>query len=196
MPIDLSGVSSETAMTQQAQPMETAGVSKALSILDRADRKKTAGVLSSPATALKASRQVGTATKLPSMKGGSLGSKVSTFGSPMIKEPGMATKPKLKVAVALGGEEIARLKTIVLNRADTRAQTNTLFESAKASRELDRQQMYSLFLQAAGAETMAPGLQKEASPTSHIDAFFQKLASDDNLTEAQRRFPELLQIKR
>lgn len=200
-PIDLSGISHETALGSQPKPLETAGVSKALAILDRAEKLKAAAAYNSPALSLKATRQVGTVTNVTSpTRGGSLGSKVSPFGAPTIKEPGIMTK-KLKVAVALGGEEVARAKTIILNRASTRGQTDELFESAKENRLLNRKTIYQLFIQAAAAETMAPDLQKEASVqassvTLHVDSFFSKTASDENLDEAQRRFPELLQVRR
>lgn len=97
-----------------------------------------------------------------------------------------------KIAVGnLGAEELARFKQIVLTRNLTRAQAETLFSHANQAKAQASRKMDGLFVQAKGAETMAPTLAKTASVTASVDAFFDKLA-EDSKTSAQKRYPELL----
>lgn len=99
---------------------------------------------------------------------------------------------KRKIAVGnLGEEELARFKATVLTRAVTRAQAETLFSNANTAKAQAQRKMDGLFVQAKGAETMAPTLAKTASVTHNVDTFFEKLA-EANLTQAQKRYPELL----
>jgi hypothetical protein len=188
-PINTSGISTDVQLAAQPQLMETDGVTKALSILDKADQFKTAGVLSSPATALKASRQVGTVTGTALGKGGSFSSKVPLVSKPMLKETSM--KPKL-AAQATSDGALHRAKQVILSRAQTRAEADMLFDSAPESRSREQGLMGKLFVQTPGAETMAPALVKNAS--KNVDAFFEKVASRGELTTAQLRYPELLDI--
>ncbi len=117
---------------------------------------------------------------------------------------------KEKLAVGnVGEEEVARVHRVVMTREETRAQTDDLFENAKKSREDGRKTVNKLFLQAPASITMAPILQKEKVAAAlandmeklaqietiemapRVLAFFEKKAY---LTEAQRRFPELLKV--
>jgi tyrosyl-tRNA synthetase len=99
-----------------------------------------------------------------------------------------------KIAVGnLGEEELARFKQIVLTRNLTRAQAETLFSHANQAKAQAQRKVEGLFVQAKGAETMAPTLAKTASVTENVDAFFDKLA-EDSKTDAQKRYPELLKI--
>lgn len=64
---------------------------------------------------------------------------------------------------ASGLEELARVKRMVLTRADTRAEADVLFGgTAKDMRQADREKLKKLFVQMEAAQTMAPNLQKEA----------------------------------
>jgi len=76
----------------------------------------------------------------------------------------------------------------VLSREDTRAQTDVLFNRAKETRQSDRALLEYLFFQTPASQTMAPNLQKEASVTKNVEAFFEKVGK----SEAQKRYPELL----
>lgn len=81
----------------------------------------------------------------------------------------------------------------ILTREETRAETDTLFENAKSSRKGHRATVEKLFVQTPGAETMTPALQKESAAKNTL-AYFEKVAGQANLTEAQRRYPELLKV--
>ena len=100
-------------------------------------------------------------------------------------------KRLVKIAVASDEEAVAQTEQKILTREVTRLQTDVLFDNAKSSRKADRAKVEKLFIQTPGAETMAPTLQKEAV-AKNVAEFFEKQAS--GLTEAQRRFPELLKV--
>ncbi len=89
----------------------------------------------------------------------------------------------------VGVEEASRVKNQFLTRSDKKAAADVLFQNAKAARDLDRKVIDRLFLQAGGAETRAM-LTKEAMAVN-VTHFFEKKAY---LSEAQRRFPELLKV--
>jgi hypothetical protein len=192
--VDISGISPDTILAAQPQPAPDPGLEKALSLVDKAGemKKKLATMFDSPANSLKASRQVGTSKTTPSTA--KSGMKVPRFGTPVVKEPSMST-PKLKLG-GLGEEELQRTRRIVMTRADTRAAADEMFDGAKETRAVERSKMKKLFVQAPVATTMAPVLQKEASITPSLDAFFDKYASDETLDDAQRNFPELLSVRK
>jgi hypothetical protein len=97
---------------------------------------------------------------------------------------------KTKIAVGnLGAEESAQFTHKVLTRAATRAQADELFEHKATGIAEANQRLKELFVQAPAAETMAPPLAKTAS----VDTFFDKLA-ELSMTDAQRRYPELLKV--
>ena len=98
-----------------------------------------------------------------------------------------------KIAVGnMGEEELAQLQHIVLTREDTRAEADLLFGGpAKDMRKTDRKLLEKLFIQTPASVTMAPNLQKTASITPRVDAFFEKLSAP---TDAQRRYPELMKV--
>lgn len=99
---------------------------------------------------------------------------------------------KKKVA-GLGDEELTRLKRVVVTRDETRAEADVLFgQTAQEMRKTERAAMEKLFTQMPAASTMQPSLQKE-SAAKNVEAYFQKLAHP-NMTEAQRRYPELLKV--
>lgn len=192
--IDLSGISPDKILGAQPKPLASEGLAKALAIMDRAE--KLGGAFASPSLQLKTTRQVGTVKNSPSVKGGSMASKIPAFGKPLVKEALMST-PKIKTAVAnLGEEEVARAQRVILSRRQTREQADQMFDSAGESRKREQGMMGKLFVQTPGAETMAPALVKAANIAPNTDAFFEKFASDSKLTVAQRRFPELLDVKR
>jgi hypothetical protein len=192
-PIDISGISPETAMAAQPQPVDSSGVQKALSILDKADKLKSAGAFASPGLSLKASRQVGTVKNAITGKGGSFGKKIAPFGKPMVKEPGMSTK---LAGSTPSMEALSRVRRMILSRAQRGAELDEKFDNVDASRASEHKLMDRLFVQNEGAETNAPSLVKGASVAPHVDAFFEKLASDSKLTTAQQLFPELQDIIR
>lgn len=78
----------------------------------------------------------------------------------------------------------------VLTRAETRAEAEALFGATGEASRKARGQMEKLFIQTPGAETMAPLLSKTAS----VEKFFDQLEKTAGMTEAQRRFPELLKV--
>jgi hypothetical protein len=86
-------------------------------------------------------------------------------------------------------EEVTQMVHTVLTREDTRRETDALFVNAPASRRMNRGEVEKLFVQGKGAQTMSPDLQKTAS--CRTEAFFD---GQEYLTEAQRLFPELLQV--
>lgn len=102
----------------------------------------------------------------------------------------------------IGEEEMNFVKHVRLTREDTRRDANALFSKAHQSRERDRKLVEKLFLQAPGAVTMAPNLQKEAfveqwehfekiKVAYNVHHFFE---SGAHMTPAQRRFPELMKV--
>jgi hypothetical protein len=111
-------------------------------------------------------------------------------------------------------EELDRFHTTLDSRVDTQATLKKLFDYATTSREKERAKAKKLFTQAGVASTNSPGLQPnvletpaleqdaglapavktasaEFSIAPRVDAWFEKNASS-LLTEAQRRYPELL----
>jgi hypothetical protein len=115
-------------------------------------------------------------------------------------------------------EELDRFHTTLDSRVDTQATLKKLFGYATTSREKERAKAKKLFTQAGVASTNSPGLQPNVletpalesdagqapavktasmepaySITPRIDAWFEKNASS-LLTEAQRRYPELLKV--
>jgi hypothetical protein len=89
----------------------------------------------------------------------------------------------------LGTEEVAQTDLKVLTRARTRAEAESLFSQANVARAKEQRLLGDIFVQTPGAETMSPMLAKTAA----IDAFFEKISAPA-LTEAQRRYPELLKV--
>lgn len=107
-----------------------------------------------------------------------------------------AMKTKTSGVGNLGAEEYAEFKAKVLTRAAAQAEAEALFDKANVARAQAQRVVKGHFVQADGAETMAPTLTKKASAQepgqhSHVEAFFDKLA-EARLTDAQRRYPELL----
>lgn len=102
-----------------------------------------------------------------------------------------------KRASCLGNEEFAQMSRTVLTRADTRAEADVLFgDVAKKARKTEGERLRKLFIQAeasTGATTPSHELQKTASVAPATEQFFQKLAHA-TMTDAQRRFPELLKV--
>jgi hypothetical protein len=109
-----------------------------------------------------------------------------------------------KIAVSnLGEEELARFRRTVRTRNETRAEADELFgETAKKQRKTENEMMAKLFEQFPASITMQPSLQKvstvedlqkieQPSLTKNVDEFFEKRAY---LTDAQKRYPELLKV--
>lgn len=92
---------------------------------------------------------------------------------------------KNKIADA---ETLTRVRGLVTSRARTKDEVDGLFNNAPSQRKKDVKKMNELLVQAPAAQVQSPVLQKEASAPSVL-AFFEKKA---HLTDAQRRFPELL----
>lgn len=116
-----------------------------------------------------------------------------------------------------GDEARERFHMMLSTREETRAETDSLFVNAKPSRARDRAVMKKHFVQAPAAITMAPTLQAEppkeppkeeeqgphpsygnpvsktASVAPRVDEWFEKNSSVF-LSDAQRRFPELLKV--
>lgn len=115
-----------------------------------------------------------------------------------------------------GDEARERFHMMLSTREETRAETDSLFVNAKPSRARDRAVVKKHFVQAPAAITMAPTLQAEppkevpkqegpdlsasygspvktASVAPRVDEWFEKNSSVF-LSEAQRRFPELLKV--
>lgn len=140
----------------------------------------------SPALSLKASQQVGkvgarTISKAPSLR--SQTSLPPKLGSVM---------PKIKLA-ELGEEELARATHMVLSRETARAQADAMFDNT-GDREKDGRLLKKLFRQAPGAENQSTAVKTASAP--NVVRALEKLANDATLTEAQRRFPELLEVRR
>lgn len=155
------------------------------------EKQKTGS--SSPGMALKSSQQIGRKdTNIGSDSGPSVQQQIrSRLMGKKFVAPAMQGE---KIASA-GEEELHRMKATVLTRDDQRAAADALFGGvAMVSRQADRDLIKKLFVQSPGAETMAPTLQKEASITPALDAFFEKNAKALGLTEAQLRYPELLKV--
>ena len=113
----------------------------------------------------------------------------------------------------LGEEERSQLEMQVKTRARSRAEAELLFRASEGSRTKDRNLLRKLFVQTPGAESPdrlaanpipAPPEDdllssayktqaKHSSVTVCTDAFFEKL-SEARLTEAQRRYPELMKV--
>lgn len=96
---------------------------------------------------------------------------------------------KTKEAVS-NAEDLVRAKRMILSREQTKNEINTLFNHAQAARKKDVETMDELLLQAPAAQTQSVNLQKE-SAAKNVEAFFEKRAY---LTEAQKRYPELLKV--
>lgn len=134
----------------------------------------------------------------------------------------MTTKIKKAGIGNLGAEESARLKDQLLTREDVKTQQDLLFENAAKAREQGKKKVEKLFIQAPAAQTRgakldqgarieplpeprmlslakcasAEDLEKLASAADsevakHTSEFFEKRAY---LTEAQKRYPELLKV--
>lgn len=110
-----------------------------------------------------------------------------------------------KAGMAEGGEALSRMKHVHLTRADTRAQVDALFGRSEDVRKRERKLLEKLFVQTPAAEGLPPELAKTASSMADeferlerediarsTTDFFEKKAY---LTEAQRRFPELLTVE-
>lgn len=105
-------------------------------------------------------------------------------------------------------EEVARVGRTVMTRAETRAQADDLFTDAKKYRKMDREKLEKLFIQMPGAETMSPMLVKTSAATfatgmlqaidkekrASASAVYSFFENQEWLTDAQRRFPELLKV--
>lgn len=112
-------------------------------------------------------------------------------------------KNKESVANA-GDEEFNFMKHVRLTREDTRRDTNALFQNAPQNRKRDQDLMNKLFIQTPAAQTMSDNLLKMSSVTEEQFAVFEKIKvaynvhhffeSGAHLSEAQRRFPELLKV--
>ena len=109
-----------------------------------------------------------------------------------------------KAGVAnIGEEELAQTIMKIRTRATARVEAEALFPHGSENRKGDVDLLRSLFVQAPAATTMSPQLlSKQAaveeeyfnySPllTPHLDEFF-KTAEVSQLTEAQKKYPELL----
>lgn len=109
--------------------------------------------------------------------------------------PSVSNKERIRAE-----EDLRHMTRTVLTRAETRAEAEQLFGQMGESSRKSRKTIEKLFVQAPGAETMSPQLAKTASTktasvTANLEAFFEKNASAfDGLTDAQRRFPELLKV--
>lgn len=108
---------------------------------------------------------------------------------------------KTKTAT-LGEEELAQVKWERQTRADTRGQVQALFNNGGKGLQQDQKMIHELFIQTPGARLGAglKGLEGEKEKTSAaqepiaapaVDHFFEKSASQAQLSPAQRRFPEL-----
>ena len=75
---------------------------------------------------------------------------------------------------------------------ESRSTQITHGDTAKEMRKADRAKVEKLFITTPAAQTLAPNLQKE-SAAKNVEAFFDKLA-EASITDAQRRFPELLKV--
>jgi hypothetical protein len=99
-----------------------------------------------------------------------------------------------KIAMSnLGEEELTRLRMMLNSRAETRASADVLFgDGPRRARKEAREMINKLFVMAPANITQNPNLQKESS-ARNVKAFFEKISSMF-ITDAQRRYPELLKV--
>lgn len=101
-------------------------------------------------------------------------------------------------------EDAVRVKAMLVSRTMSVDELNVLFQNAKKARAKDVKKMEKLLIQAPAAQTQQPTLQKEAAAMlaahessanqvigGRVLEFFEKRAY---LTDAQKRFPELLKV--
>jgi hypothetical protein len=143
--------------------------------------------MATPAETLKATQQVGkvgshTTSKAPSLK-------AQTAMPPKLG----SAMPKIKLAY-LGEEEIARASHMVLSRETARAQADAMFDNSTGNRERDAKLLKKLFVQTPGAQSQSTAVKTASAP--NVDRALEKIAHDMTLTEAQRRYPELLEVRR
>jgi hypothetical protein len=95
---------------------------------------------------------------------------------------------KSKIAVGnLGEEELARFKQIVLTRNLNRAQAETLFSHANQAKAQASRKIDGLFVQAKGAETMAPTLAKTARVFGEATPSLRHAATPDKVKMKEYR---------
>lgn len=94
---------------------------------------------------------------------------------------------KTKEAVS-NDEDLVRVKGMILSRERVKNEVDALFDQSKPARKKDVAKMERLLRQAPAAQVQTPNLQKEAVAKNVLE-YFEKRAY---LTEAQKRFPELL----
>lgn len=208
--VSLSGLSPETVLAHpQAQPLETPGLAKAREILTRAGNIKLASKLSKEekANAYDKIRDTivpaGTGAGGGLMLAGLMAKEAPTRAAKILAASGGAavgladraiTKHKeqnMHKKAGFGEEELARLTHHVMTRTETRDQVDQVFAEGKAARAADRATIKNLFLQAPGASTNGINLAPEKTAGARTTEFFE---SGGHLTEAQRRFPELLKV--
>lgn len=97
---------------------------------------------------------------------------------------------KQKKAYVVDNEALTRAKRMILSREEAKEFINALFHNAKSIRRVERAKMELLLEQAPAAEVQSPYLAKE-SAAKNVTEFFEKKAY---LTDAQKRFPELLKV--
>lgn len=108
-----------------------------------------------------------------------------------------------KIAVS-NDEDLVRVKAMLESRERTKEEVNSFFNNARQARKTALGTMEKLLVQTPAAQSQQPNLQKEAAAMleahktakeevvgTHINEFFEKRAY---LTEAQRRYPELLKV--
>lgn len=95
-----------------------------------------------------------------------------------------------KTKIAENEEILTRVKRMVLSRAEAKNTVDALFNNAKPARTKEVAKMDKLFRQAPANQTQAPHLQRE-EVAKNVSEYFEKKAY---LSEAQRRFPELLKV--
>ncbi len=94
---------------------------------------------------------------------------------------------KTKISVS-NDEDLVRAKRMILSRDQAKNEVDALFNRSKPARKADVKKMEKLLVQAPAAQVQTPNLQKEAV-ARNVTNYFEKKAY---LTEAQKRFPELL----
>lgn len=110
----------------------------------------------------------------------------------------------MKKQAVSSDEDLVRVKAMLESRERTKEEVNTFFENAKSARKTALGTMEKLLVQTPAAQSQQPNLQKEAAAMleahekavpvvigARINEFFEKRAY---LTEAQKRFPELLKV--
>jgi hypothetical protein len=163
-------------------------------------RKKAAlkAKTASPAMNLKATQQVGTTGLHAGARSGpsavqQIGAR--HIGNKFVSKTAQVTPMKKIAASSQTSEILDQVKRMVMTREDMRAEADAQFgQYAKDARKDAQKLMEKLFVQTPAAQTMAPVLQKQASITPAVDAFFEKNAAAFGLTEAQLNFPELLKV--